>query len=98
MRKNPRAVLRNSNRTRRGRAVMHDARPSLFIFAVLSAVLLSGFTDTGCDTRNWSDDYCTKTRTRTHNHNHNARTSLTILTLKPKVTNRPEVLTETRMV
>ena len=28
-----------------GRAVMHDARPSLFIFAVLSAVLRSGFRD-----------------------------------------------------
>ena len=33
-----------------GRAVMRDARPSLFIFAVLSAVLRSGFRDTelGC--------------------------------------------------
>jgi len=30
----------------RGRAVMHYARPSLFIFAVLSAVLRSGFRDT----------------------------------------------------
>ena len=30
----------------RGRAVMHDARPSLFIFAVLCAVLRSGFRDT----------------------------------------------------
>ena len=29
-----------------GRAVMRDARPSLFIFAVLSAVLRSGFRDT----------------------------------------------------
>ena len=29
-----------------GRAVMHNARPSLFIFAVLSAVLRSGFRDT----------------------------------------------------
>ena len=29
-----------------GRAVMHYARPSLFIFAVLSAVLRSGFRDT----------------------------------------------------
>jgi len=30
-----------------GRAVMPDARPSLFIFAVLAAVLRSGFRDTG---------------------------------------------------
>jgi len=29
-----------------GRAVMRDARPWLFIFAVLSAVLRSGFRDT----------------------------------------------------
>ena len=29
-----------------GRADMHDARPSLFIFAVLSTVLRSGFRDT----------------------------------------------------
>ena len=29
-----------------GRAVMHDARLSLIIFAVLSAVLRSGFRDT----------------------------------------------------
>ena len=29
-----------------GRAVMRDARQSLFIFAVLSAVLRSGFRDT----------------------------------------------------
>jgi len=29
-----------------GHPVIHDARPSLFIFAVLSAVLRSGFRDT----------------------------------------------------
>ena len=29
-----------------GRAIMHDARPSLIIFAVLSAVLRSGFRHT----------------------------------------------------
>ena len=41
------AVLRNSSRTRRVRSrYMRDARPSLFIFAVLSAVLRSGFRDT----------------------------------------------------
>ena len=40
-------VLRNSSRTRRVRSrYMRDARPSLFIFAVLSAVLRSGFRDT----------------------------------------------------
>jgi len=44
------AVLRNSSRTRRVRSrYMRDARPSLFIFAVLSAVLRSGFRDTGPD-------------------------------------------------
>ena len=41
------AVLWNLSRTRRVRSrVMRDARPSLFIFAVLSAVLRSGFRDT----------------------------------------------------
>jgi len=35
-----------------GRVVMHDARPSLFIFAVLSAVLRSGFRDTP---KEWCD-------------------------------------------
>jgi len=41
------AVLRNSSRTHRVRSrCMRDARPSLFIFAVLSAVLRSGFRDT----------------------------------------------------
>ena len=41
------AVLRNSSRTRRVRSCcIRDARPSLFIFAVLSAVLRSGFRDT----------------------------------------------------
>jgi len=34
-----------------GRPVIHDARPSLFIFAVLTAVLLSGFRDTAPDPR-----------------------------------------------
>ena len=45
------AVLRSSGTQAElvvcGRAVMRDARPWLFIFAVLSAVLRSGFRDTG---------------------------------------------------
>jgi len=49
------AVLRNSSRTRRVRSrCMRDARPSLFIFAVLSAVLRSGFRDTAEMTYNVS--------------------------------------------
>ena len=32
-----------------GRAIMHDARSSLITFAVLSAVLRSGFRDTDSD-------------------------------------------------
>jgi len=49
------SVLRNSSRTRCVRSrCMRDARPSLFIFAVLSAVLRSGFRDTAKIPQNMS--------------------------------------------
>ena len=40
-------VLRSCGTRRVRSRYMRDARPSLFIFAVLSAVLRSGFRDTG---------------------------------------------------